>query len=355
MKKAWHKIHPNFKLNGQYRSREGLWDVGYSLVKEGESYEIDIGEFLIDWLSDSDKVQVKSSGTTGKPKTIFLLKQHMINSALATGNYFALQPGQSTLLCLPTKYISGKMMIVRAMVLGLELHYTEPSSLPLDGLDSDYDFAAMVPLQVQNSIEGIGTIKTLLVGGAKITSELANALVSKPTKIFETYGMTETATHIAVKKIAPNVNAFETLPDVTITKDSRDCLVITAPRLGIHDMATNDLVEILDDNHFKLLGRSDNIINSGGVKLIPEQIESKLSGLIPNPFFVTGVSDKALGAKMILVVEGKTDTNSILQKIKTLKSLSKYEVPKAIYKVDKFILTESGKIQRKKTLQLLEL
>ena len=356
MKKAWHSIHPNFKLNGHARSIEGLWDVGYSLVKESGSYEVEIGDFLLDWLSESKTVRVNTSGTTGTPKTITLHKEHMINSALATGRYFSLQPADTALLCLPCKYISGKMMLVRAMVLGLELDYVEPTSNPLQSVDKKYDFAAMVPLQVQNSIAKIEKIKTLLVGGAKPSEGLLNTLSSKTVKAFETYGMTETISHIAVNPIDDNRNGdFQTLPNIVIAKDERGCLQISAPKLGIAKMTTNDMVEITSTDRFKWLGRYDNVINSGGVKLIPEQLEAKLMDFIPNRFFVAGVPDKSLGEKMILVVEGDVDDVSLLKDLKSAGELSKHEVPKAIINSESFAVTQSGKLQRKKTLQQLGL
>ncbi|MGB6152848.1 MAG: AMP-binding protein, partial [Pricia sp.] len=165
MKSLYRKVHSHFRLNVNAYTRKELKEVAYSYIKEGESYEAEIGEFLLDWLDDGPTLEVHTSGSTGKPKRITLQKQHMVNSAIATGDFFGLQAGDSALLCLPASYIAGKMMLVRAIVLGLELDCVPPSSKPLDGVVKSYDFGAMVPLQLENSLDDLGQIKTLIVGG----------------------------------------------------------------------------------------------------------------------------------------------------------------------------------------------
>lgn len=341
------QIHPSFKLNGTSFSEEDLAEVAYSLVKEGDAFEKPIGDFLLDWLSIEDTIHVKTSGSTGDPKSIWLKKGYMVNSALATGAFFNLTEGNTALLCLNCEYIAGKMMLVRAMVLGLELDYVAPSSNPLKTVEKHYDFSAMVPLQVENSISSLDKLKTLIIGGAAVSESLKIKLQQRSTRVFETYGMTETITHIAVKPI--DENYFRVLSDVHIKKDNRDCLVINAPKIADNEIVTNDIVELVSKNRFKLLGRFDNIINSGGVKLIPEKIERKLSGLIGNRFFVAGIPDESLGQKLVLYVEGKVQTG-LSHKIKLSGSLSKFEHPKQVIFIDAFIETGSGKIDRAKTL-----
>ncbi len=345
-------VHPQFKLNGIPLDEETLGEVAYSWVKEGKDFEIHAGDFLLDWLSASDTLFVKTSGSTGKPKNIPLKKSAMINSALATGQYFDLQPEDTALLCLSTQHIAGKMMLVRAMVLGLHLDVIVPSSFPMERTKGKYDFAAMVPLQVQNSLDDIGQIKTLIVGGAPISNSLSKHLSNQSTSVYETYGMTETMTHIAVKRVSGQngkgmKGCFETLPGVGISKDERGCLTIQAPRIMDAVIITNDLVDIVDENHFKWLGRYDNVINSGGVKLIPEQIEEKLSVLVENRFFVTGIPDDDLGEQLVLFIEGIREQGQVLsKKIKELGTLEKFEVPKQIFYVKNFLETPSGKVQR---------
>jgi O-succinylbenzoic acid--CoA ligase len=165
---TYKKVHPKFKLNGVAVSFHDLDEVSYSLIKEGNPHEKDFGDFLLNWIDKEPTIQVKTSGSTGMPKMIVLEKQHMVNSALATGKFFKLEAGDSALLCLSGAYIAGKMMLVRAMILGLELDLAEPMAAPLLGSDKTYDFCAMVPLQLENSLGHINRIKTLIVGGAQI-------------------------------------------------------------------------------------------------------------------------------------------------------------------------------------------
>ena len=329
--------------------------MGYALVKEGQEFERPLGNFLLDWVAPQPHMEVATSGSTGKPKKIVVQKAAMVNSALATGAYFNLQAGNTALLCLPCASIAGKMMLVRAMVLGLHLDYVTPNTKPLQTLKQLYDFAAMVPLQVQNSLAQLAQINTLIIGGAPVSIPLQTALQRVPTRVFETYGMTETLTHIAVKPLGQQASgAFETLPGVTVSIDDRGCLVIHAPHIATDRIVTNDLVELLTNKQFTWLGRYDSIINSGGIKLVPEQLEKKLAPLISSRFFVAGLPDATLGQHLVLLVEDdQISTTQLLQSIKTLSTIHKYEVPKQIFCLASFAETQTGKVHRQKTLQLL--
>lgn len=360
MKPLYRKIHSHFRLNGISFSHDELKEVSYSLIKEGEAFEKQIGDFLLDWLDDNPFLQVLTSGSTGKPKSIRLQKRHMVNSAVATGEFFGLQPGNTALLCLPATYIAGKMMLVRAMVLGLELDYVAPSSHPINAISKSYDFCAMVPLQLENSLENIKQIKTLIIGGAPISQILYGKIQDRiktqdyKTEIFESYGMTETITHIALKRIAHNgwqTTSFKTLPKVTVAADERGCLVIDAPSITDAPVVTNDVVELFSKTEFEWMGRYDNVINSGGIKLFPEQIEAKLAAAISCRFFVAGLPDEKLGQKLILVVEGTVDKQYIFREIKALTTIGEFEFPKEIHAVTEFQVTDSGKIQRNATLE----
>lgn len=355
MIRSWRNIHPAFKLNGVHYDLKELQEVGYSFIKEGDANENAIGDFILDWTLDSPTWLVYTSGSTGEPKSILLKKEHAVNSAAATGQYFGLNPGSNALLCLPLTGIAGKMMLVRAMVLGLELDTISPSSAPLAGNQRRYDFVAMVPLQVERSIGQLSQIKTLIIGGVPVSQSLKEKLKEVPTEAFETYGMTETITHVAVKPIQNLKSNFTALPNITFTQDKRGCLVIDAPKISDTLVITNDLVELISELEFKWLGRYDSIINSGGVKLIPEQIEQKLAPLISSRFFVTGIPDEALGQKLVLVVEGVLAGKDELHKnIKTSKTLGKYEIPKEIWVVPQFIETSTGKVQKSMTLASVE-
>lgn len=352
----FNKIHNSFKLNNRHFSHQELKEVAYSYVKEGKPYEQAVGDFLIDWSDDKSFIMVKTSGSTGTPKTIKLDKQTMVNSAIATGDFFKLQPGNRALHCLPANFIAGKMMLVRAMILGLEIDIVEPTAQPVFDYEVPYDFCAMIPIQLSKTHTYINNIKLLITGGAVVSAKLKESIQTIETRIFETYGMTETVTHVALKKINrfskgdPVNNMFKTLPNVTISKDNRDCLVIDAPSLSTSKITTNDIVKVYSNTEFEWLGRIDNVINSGGLKLFPEQIEAKLAPFIEGRFFIAALPDADLGEKVILVVEGDVYTNdeSVFSK------LDKHEIPRDTFLVSKFAETVSGKIQRPDTLQLLQ-
>lgn len=352
MTPTFDKIHLKFKLNSNSYNFEALKEVAYSLVKEGEYYEKTLGDFLLDWLDPKEYIIVKTSGSTGQPKTMKVSKQAMVNSAIATGNYFKMTPGQTALHCLPTHYISGKMMLVRAMILGLELDLAEPTSQPVFDYKKRYDFSAMVPLQLQNTLSHIQRIKTLIIGGAVISKPLEKAIQPLKTKIYATYGMTETVSHVAVKAMngKAKMSHFKVFPKVKISQDDRNCLVIEALQLSKDVVTTNDIVKLVSTTEFDVLGRYDNMVNSGGVKLFPEQIEAKLDEKIKERFFIASEKDIVLGEKLILVIE--SDKNTLKPTI--FNDLDKFEIPKNIYTIQKFKETATGKIQRLETLKLLK-
>ena len=344
---TYQNVHNLYKLNGFHFSKDDMLRVAYSFIKEGQAFEKPVGQFFLDWFDENPYIDVETSGTTGASKTVRLSKQAMIDSALATGDFFDILPGAKALQCLSVKYIAGKLMFVRAFVLGLDMDFVAPSAHPLENNDTLYDFVAMVPLQAQNSLNKLKNIKKLIIGGAKISASLEQELLKQSTKSYETYGMTETITHIAAKAIGEK--AFTVLPNVTISYDERNCLVIHAPKISEDVIITNDLVELVNENQFIFKGRIDNVINSGGVKLIPELIEEKLSHHIHSRFFVAAMPDETLGEKLVLVVEGENiETPESL-----FETLDKYEKPKQILSIPKFIETENGKILRKETLEAI--
>lgn len=345
------KFHKAFKLQGKsFHSVEELLDFSLSISAE-------IHFFLKQWFSESSFVEVKTSGSTGTPKVIQLQKSHMINSAKATGDFFNLVEGTTALLCMSSNFIAGKMMLVRALELGWELDSVIPVSNPLKDISKKYDFSAMVPIQLHNSLNELHKIKKIIVGGGVVSDKLLKEIQQVKTAIFATYGMTETVTHIAVKKLNchSEINEesyYKTLPNISISKDLRGCLVIDAPKISEDTVVTNDLVQLISAFQFEWLGRYDTVINSGGVKLVPEQIEQKISKIIHQRFFVCGLSDTVLGEKLVLIIEGSKE-NRVLNDINNLKSLSKFEKPKEIFFISKFIETETKKINRVKTIDIL--
>lgn len=345
------KIHLKFKLNNNNYSFEELKEVAYSLVKEGEPFERNAGDFLLDWLDDKDYLTVKSSGSTGTPKVIRIHKQAMVYSSIATGNYFKMEPGNTALHCLPTNYIAGKMMMVRAMILGLEIDLVEPSSLPIFDDHKHYDFCAMIPMQIQNSINRLKNIKTIIIGGAPISQGLIDNLQSLKTKVYATYGMTETVSHIAIKPL--NVKSksphYKVLEDIEISQDARNCLVVKAPKLSDEIIVTNDIVKLHSKTEFEFVGRIDNMINSGSIKIFPELVEETLRDKIKGRFIIASEPDPLLGEKVILILEGTENSTNA----STFEALDPYEVPKKIYTVEKFVVI-NDKIQRSKTLELIK-
>lgn len=350
-------FHTNFKL--QERSFENHQE----LIHFSKNISSQISSFLEEWFDSKEFVEVQTSGSTGIPKTVRLQKRHMVQSAVVTGAYFNLPKSSKALLCMSPEFIAGKMMLIRALTLGWHLDVVEPSSSPLKNCNKKYDFTAMVPLQLHHSLNEIDKVKKIIIGGGSVSKDLVNKIKYHETEIFATYGMTETITHIAVKKLnhfSPDESRktayFELLPDISISLDNSGCLVINAPRIADHKIVTKDLAEIISNKSFKWLGRYDSVINSGGIKLIPEQIEEKLGKVITNRFFITGRPDAVLGEKLILVVENETNNFSkenLLRKIRSLKNISKFEIPKEIFVLRHFIETPTNKVNRAKTVQLI--
>jgi O-succinylbenzoic acid--CoA ligase len=334
--------------------------IAYGLTEEEKS----VLEFIVQWRSADETIAVTTSGSTGTPKTIKLQKQHMVNSAKMTGAYFKLEPRHRALLCLPVAYIAGKMMLVRALTLGLELMIVSPASNPLLTLEDQLiDFAAMIPMQVNEAINTPETktklehIKQVIVGGGAVNHTLHQQIKKLPNQFYATYGMTETITHIAVKQLNGNAasDIYQALKGVSLNQDTRGCLTISAPHLSEEKIVTNDLVEFEDFGKFRWLGRFDNVINSGGIKIVPEKIEKKLESILDRKFFITWLPDKVLGEKVILIIEGEEFDTTTLHLFNTHLSdqLDKYEVPKEVFFVKKFQYTETGKVQRNATKQSL--
>ena len=338
-------IHPDFKLNGKSFTNVALLSEALYLNENGQLFEKEIGNFLLDWLNNESFVFVQTSGSTGKPKQIVLQKSAMIASAKATGLFFNLTPKSTALLCLSANYIAGKMMLVRALTLGLHLDTVDPTSAPLSS--KKYNFIAMVPIQVEKSLSKLHLVDKLLIGGTKVSYTLSESILKTNCNAFESYGMTETISHIAIKKIG--VKAFNVLPNVAISVDKRSCLVIEALELSQEKIITNDIVEIINPTQFVLKGRIGNVINSGGIKIFPEEVEEKLAKYFSVPFFIGSKPDEILGEKVVLVLEATPFSieNNVFSE------LSKYQIPKEILFLQTFERTETNKINRKKSLEKL--
>lgn len=330
-------------------------------------YEQKVIDFCQKWLAGQSEFTIRTSGSTGEPKPIILTRKQMVASAKLTGKTFGLKNGNSALVCLNVEYIAGMMMLIRGMELDLKLSIIEPSGNPFANIENQhFDFLAFVPLQLQNllenekNIEILNQAKAIIVGGAAVNEVLENQLQKILAPVYSTYGMTETVSHIAVKRLngVQKTEKFQVLAGVKIGIDDRNCLNIRAEASNNVLIQTNDIVEILNESEFKLIGRFDNIINSGGVKIQLEKVENLIENevkmLNPKRFFTYGISDEKLGQKLVLILEGEEVESKIKEEFfKNIQGiLSKYEVPKEIYFVKNFIETPTGKVDKKKTLAL---
>lgn len=347
----------SYILNGKRYTQASLFDfAGSQLVGSATpQWEKEIFDVIRDWLDPSvSRIEAETSGSTGKPKRIYFTKASMAVSAQLTAKRFALSRGCKALLCLPARYIAGKMMIIRALVNGWELRYVEPSGNPLTQVNTPIDFAAMIPLQVHQGLSDtpklFAKLGQVIIGGAPIPVGTMDMIQQTGATCFATYGMTETLTHIAVRRLngLSRTELFEVLPTIQLSQDDRDCLVIEAPHLD-GSIITNDLVELHGRGHFRWLGRYDNMINSGGVKISPEQVEKKLEHVIGPRFYLIGETDEVLGEKVMLVVEGERWTEeeqaAFMEKAENM--LERFEVPKGIRFVEAFEETVTGKVRRK--------
>ncbi len=385
-----------------------------NLPEPTSEYEQKVIDFCQNWLNEKKEFIIKTSGSTGEPKLIQLTRNQMIASAELTGKTFGLVSGDSALVCLNIEYIAGMMMLVRGMVWELKLTIIEPSGNPFENLEKfNFDFFAFVPLQLDKilerkrnidlkigdfpviptkegtdnkmskssfleksdssllrrddknlyfkSLEILNKAKAIIVGGASVNKVLEQKIQTLSAPVFSTYGMTETVSHIAIKRLNGNnkTENFQVLESVKIGIDTRNCLNIIAESSNNELIQTNDIVEIINEKEFKLIGRFDNIINSGGVKIQLEKIEKLIENEIqifePKRYFAYGIPDEKLGQKLVLVVETDIIDEKMkelfLQKIRLI--LPKYEIPKEIFFVKLFEETQTGKIDKKTTISLL--
>lgn len=317
-----------------------------------EIWQQEIIAFIQLYLDKSSDLALKTSGSTGEPKTIHIAKKYLKNSALMTGNFFHLKAGNTALLCLPIQYIAGKMMIVRAIELKLQLFCVAPTAEVKLPVDQKIDFAAMVPMQVEKSLPYLNTIQQLIIGGAAISPYLVERLQTLQTACYATYGMTETVSHIALRKLngKDKSDTYTTLEDIEIQQDENQCLRIICPKLSSEVVQTRDKVEIIDAKHFQFLGRLDYVINSGGVKIHPEILEQKLAPFLPNNrYFIASEPDSLLGEKVILIIESNAEITDLEHLLK--QNLDSIERPKKIYYTQSFVETTTQKVNRKATLE----
>lgn len=330
-------------------------------------------DFCRRWLQGQDEFVVQTSGSTGEPKPITLTRQQMVASAQATAAALGLAVGDHALVCLPTRFIAGRMMLVRGMVTGMPMTLVAPSAHPLSGLsDRTFDFTAVVPLQLQTLLAdtdrsvcaALDRMKAILVGGGPVSPALTDAAGTVAAPIYHTYGMTETVTHVALRRLngPGDDDAFTPLPGVQLRVDARGCLAIAGPMTSAAWVQTNDVVELLPEGRFRWLGRIDNVINTGGVKVQVEAVEAAIAGLhldalAGRRFFVAGLPDARLGQVVTLVIETPLTleplvVDRLLTQLRA--ALDRYAAPRKVMTAARFAETPTAKIDRAKSLELAE-
>ena len=301
--------------------------------------------FLKEWTSKGSTIGLQTSGSTGFPKKIRVSKSKMIISAKRTGDFLNLRPKDKALCCLPLDYIAGKMMVVRALVLGLDLYLTKPSKNPLKTFSFSFDFVAFTPYQLEHSLKQLSKIKTLIVGGGPISEKTKKILYKNKTDVYETFGMTETVSHVALKHVSQGEQEFKALKGVRFQVEN-NCLKVFCDSVLTNPILTTDVVDLISEKSFIWKGRADFVINSGAIKIYPEELEKKLNQTISVPFVILGFPDEKLGEKITIVFEGKMPHN-----FKDLvKDLDPFERPKKGFNLEIFP-RKNNKILRKKILK----
>jgi len=350
-----------FTINGQFfkLSEADSWTIGNDYV--GQTLK-----FIKQWLSGQERFVLQTSGSTGVPKDIEVSRTQMQASAQMTIQFLGLKESDRALICLNTAFIAGKMMIVRSLEHGLKMTIISPSSNPFEGLNTEtkFDFVALVPTQVSNILGSdfakyLNNMKAIIVGGGAVSYSLKQQIQSVLSAVYSTYGMTETVSHIALQRLNGDSqdDYYRVFEGVEIGQDERGCIHIKSILTQNQLLQTNDVVEIVSANTFLWLGRADNVVNSGGIKIHLEQLEAQIEVLlfelkIKNSFFTAGIPDDYWGQKLVLLIEGQISA-SIFESLKEslAKNLNKYNQPKEIIFCTNFVYTATSKINRNASLQ----
>ncbi len=311
----------------------------------------DLADFLDEWFSESPTVQVQTSGSTGVPKVMQVEKVRMEASARMTCSFLGLKAGDRALLCMPLKYIGAKMVVVRSILWGLDLYCVQASSHPLRTLGFAPDFLAMTPAQVYSSLESEDEAALLeatghnIIGGGAIDARLGERLRSFPNHVWSTYGMTETLSHIALRRLnGPEASDwYSPFEGVALRLTEEGALAIHAPAVCAEELITNDIAELHEDGRFRILGRKDNVINSGGVKIQIEAVEAQLLPLMPCAFQITAAPDAHYGEVVVMLAEGEKSEDAFGA---AFAGLHAYSRPKHVFFVPELPRTGSGKPDR---------
>lgn len=312
----------------------------------------DLYLFLNEWFDASPVITVHTSGSTGVPKGLVVRKDRMVQSARLTCEFLNLQAGDTALLCMNLRYIGAMMMVVRSLVAGLNLVVRPASGHPLSDVEVPLKFAAMVPLQVYNTLRVPAERKRLehtdilIIGGGAVDDSLEAELKTIPIAAYSTYGMTETLSHIALRRLNGEAasKCYYPFPSVELSLSAENTLIVKAPLICDDVLQTNDIACLCSDGGFTIAGRKDNVINSGGIKIQAEEMENRLQPFIPVPFAVTAVPDPRLGQALTLLIAGKPDIKELENKLQAV--LETYYRPKHIFITELIPQTENGKIDR---------
>lgn len=334
------------------------------LLREHENLFVrtELTDFLEEWFSEKQTVAVQSSGSTGTPKILHAEKERMKASAAMTCSFLGLKKGDTALLCMPLKYIGAKMVVVRSLIWGLDLYCAVPSGHPFAQINFSPDFLALTPAQVYTSLQNnkekqlLRGTKQLIIGGGAINASLAEELETFPNAVWSTYGMTETLSHIALRRLNGNDKSdwYQPFSGVEVSLTPQETLAINAPAVCPERLVTNDIAELGEFGRFKIIGRADNIINSGGIKLQTEKLEEKLSAVLHLPFLITSVPNEQYGEVPALLVQSTDDANqnkvSLQDAVNAV--LGKYEKPKHIFFTKALPRTETDKPNRAEAKKL---
>lgn len=351
------------RINGQAVGANDLSRLPELLQPTGEDgrFLAELAAFLNEWFSPTTTVTVHTSGSTGLPKELQVEKQRMMNSARQTLEFLSLHEGQTALLCMPLRYIAGKMVVVRALTGGLDLLPVTPCGHPLAGLDTAPDFAALIPMQVYNSLQAsreadlLRQTKHLIIGGGAIDADLGHALADFPNAVWSTYGMTETLSHIALRRLNGSSASdwYTPLSGVDLSLSDEGTLVINAPAVCKEPLVTNDLALLNRQGQFRILGRRDNTINTGGIKVQIEEVEAALRPLLAARFLITSAPDPKFGERIVLLLERQPATDGTTM-AGALASLPPYWRPKQTIEVERIPLTGTGKPDRAAARQVAQ-
>ena len=326
------------------------------------SFEHSVLSFCASWLDGQTHFEITTSGSTGKPRPIKISREQIKLSVQQTALALDLRSGMTALVCLDIRYIAGMMMLVRGLELKMNMIVVPPSANPFESVDSNVkiDFVALVPFQLTEILSSshrsrFQQINCSIIGGAALNRTISTQLEEFPCRFYETYGMTETVSHVALKRLngRDRSDLFQVLPNIRISQDSRGCLVIESPIVEGGRVITNDIVALVNREQFRWLGRADNVINSGAIKIYPEELELSLQAILDelnvnNRYFITGLPDETLGQKAVLILEGTIQNpEGILSKCK---ANLRHKSPREIICISEFTETDTGKINRKETL-----